>query len=196
MRGGRSDMEKLKAAVIGCGNAARIDHLPWYAANPHVRTVGLVDNDISRAKWCAQRWGGKAYDGLEEMLSREKPDLVSICSPVHLHAHHTIECARHGCHVICEKPMAPSLKECQKMIDSAKQNKTILGMGLNRRFNTGLIKTRQLIQSGQIGRVLFARAYWIVNYGPENLGFRAKLSSGGGIFQDVGSHFIDLCRWL
>jgi predicted dehydrogenase len=43
---------------------------------------------------------------------------------------------------------------------------------------------------------LFARAYWIVNYGPENLGFRAKLSSGGGIFQDVGSHFIDLCRWL
>ena len=187
-------MKDLKAAVIGCGDAARVDHLPWYAMSPDVEIVGVVDPDASKAEYCARRWGGKTYADVGKMLESERPDVVSVCTPVHLHADHTIACAQAGCHVLCEKPMAPTLTDCREMIAAADENKVTLGLGFMRRFNLGYGLARQIVQSGRIGRVLFARGYWIVNKAWD--GFRVELATGGGVFQDCGSHLVDLCRWL
>jgi predicted dehydrogenase len=185
---------RLKVAVIGCGDAARVGHLPWYAMNRDVEVVGLVDSTLSQAEYCADRWGGRCYTEVGEMLVREQPDVVSVCTPVHCHAAHTLQCAEAGCHVLCEKPMAPTLEECQKMIDAAQENGVRLGLGFMRRFNPGYALARDLVLSGGIGRVFFARGFWIVNVTWS--GFRVQLSTGGGVFQDCASHFIDLFRWL
>lgn len=190
-------MEKrLKAAVIGCGGAGIWIHIPWYAAHHEVELVGLVDTNITQAEKCAQKYGGRPYDNLTEMLDKEKPDMVSVATPPHLHAQHTIECLQHGCNVLCEKPMAPTLEECQKMIDCAKTNKVILGMSFDKRFSMVFQKMYEVILSGQIGRPLSIKANWDANCMGLQGSFRAKLCTGGGVFQDAGSHFIDLLSWL
>ncbi|MBC8234063.1 AAA family ATPase [bacterium] len=77
------------AAVIGCGGAARIDHIRWYAQHSDVALVGLADINEDAARFCAEKWGGRAYTDAEKMLKVERPDLVSIASPVAKHAEHT-----------------------------------------------------------------------------------------------------------
>lgn len=189
-------VKKLKVAVVGCGYAGSALHIPWYAANSEVELVGLVDSNITLAQECTKRWRGRAYNNITEMLDKENPDMVSVATPVHLHAQHTIECLKHSCHVLCEKPMAPTLEECQQMIDSAKENNVILGIGFDKRFNLGCEKAHEVILSGRIGKPLFMRVNWSANCAEMRSGtFRVKSSTGGGAFQDVGSHFIDLFRW-
>ena len=188
--------KKLKAAVIGCGYAGMVDHIPWYSAHPDIELVALVDSNLSQAESCAKRWEGKAYDNISEMLGVENPDVVSVCTPVHLHLQNAMECMNHGCHVLCEKPMAPRLEECQEMIDCAKENGVILGVGLDKRFSEGFRKAREIILSGDIGKVLFTRIHWAANLYDIDHGFRGELHTGGGVFQDCGSHFIDLIRWF
>jgi len=185
--------KKLKAAVVGCGGAGIGNHIPWYATNPKVELVGLVDINKQQAQGCSERWGGRVYSDIGEMLDKEKPHLVSIATPVHLHREQAIECLKYGCHVLCEKPMAPTLEEAQEMIDTAKDNKVILGIVFDKRFSLVYEKGRQLILSGEIGVPLFMRVNWVTNVSWS--GFRTKLYTGGGVFQDVGSHFIDLFRW-
>jgi len=71
----------------------------------------------------------------------------------------------------------------------------ILGMGLDKRFSEEFRKAREIILSEQIGKPLFVRIHWVANlYGADH-GFRGKLYTGGGVFQDCGSHFVDLIRW-
>lgn len=189
--------KKLKAAVIGCGGAGITNHIPWYARHKDVALVGLVDADISRAQDCAEEWSGRVYDDIQKMLERERPDIVSIATPVNLHTEQAIRCMSYGCAVLCEKPMAPTIEECQKMIDCAKTNKVILGIVFDKRFSIVSQKMREVIIAGQIGRPLSVRVNWGANCIDIWRGsFRTKLSTGGGVFQDVGSHFIDLLSWL
>lgn len=188
---------RLKVAVVGCGRAGITNHIPWYAEHPEAELVGLVDADIVKAERCAEKWGGKAYNNLTEMLDKEKPDMVSVATPVRLHRENTVECLRHNGHVLCEKPMAPTLEECQKMVSIAKEKNLILGIVSDRRFDPGYQRARQVILSGEIGKPLFFRVHWVANCVEMwSGGYRVKLETGGGTFQDNGSHFIDLSRWL
>ena len=82
--------ERLRAAVVGCGAAGVYNHIAWYATHPGVELAGLVDTDPERAATAAAQWGGSPYHDLDTMLERERPRLVSIATPVHLHAAHTM----------------------------------------------------------------------------------------------------------
>lgn len=188
-------MSKLKAAVIGCGAAGVINHIPWYAYHDDVELVGLVDANLPSAERCAKRWGGRAYASSGDMLEKERPDLVSIATPVHLHLPQTLEALNSGSHVLCEKPFARTPGECQQMIDLAGRKGLILGAALDKRFSLAFQRAHELIQAGQIGTPRFFRCHWSASIPPYD-SFRAKRMTGGGVFQDVGSHFIDLCSWL
>jgi predicted dehydrogenase len=189
-------MPRLKAAVVGCGGAGTINHLPWYAWHDDVELVGAVDVDLARAEWCAGRWGGRAYQSLGEMLAAERPDLVSIATPVHFHAEQTVEALRAGCHVLCEKPMARTLAECDEMIDAAARQQVMLGVALDKRFSPLFQRAHELIRAGEIGTLRFVRVHWTVSIDWGAGSFRSKRMTGGGVFEDVGSHFVDLCAWL
>lgn len=180
--------EKLKAGVIGCGGAAQIDHIPlgirksnWWAWRIRI---------LKRQNFAPRN--GAAIP--TEMLEKEKPDLVSVCSPVALHAEHTVAVAEQHCHLLCEKPMAPTLEECDRMISAANNNGVKLGMAFHKRHNVGLAEVRRKIKAGAIGEPIYLRTHRTMFAG-RSKGFRGQLSSGGGCFQDHGSHYIDQYRW-
>jgi len=189
-------MNKLKAAVIGCGGAGMINHIPWYACHEQVELVGLVDTNLSLGERCSKRWGGRAYASLCQMLEAEQPDVVSIATPVHLHARQAIQALEAGCHVLCEKPMARTLGECQQMIDRAEKKGLLLGVALDKRHSPVFQRADQLLRSGEIGEPRFIRVHWTVSMDWGKDSFRSQRYTGGGVFQDVGSHFVDLCIWL
>ena len=185
---------KLKAAVIGCGMAAKIDHIRWYAGNPDVDLVALADANLDAARFCAEHWGGKPYADAEEMLKVEQPDVVSVCSPVAKHCEHTVMAADYGAHVFTEKPMAPTIEECDQMIAAARRNNVTLGIAFHKRYNVGTEEVQRRIKAGDIGHPIFGRTHWTV-YAGHVRGFRGKLETGGGCFQDHGSHWLDQYRW-
>ncbi len=185
---------KLRAAVIGCGMAAKIDHIRWYAGHPDVDLVALADVNVNAAKFCAQHWGGKPYADAEEMLKIECPDVVSVCSPVAKHCQHSIMAADHGAHVLTEKPMAPTVEECDQMMEAARRNNVTLGVAFHKRYNAGAEEVRRRIKAGDIGQPIFGRTYWTI-YAGHTRESRGKLETGGGCFQDHGSHWLDQYRW-
>src|SRR6476620_1566366 len=108
----------MRAVIIGTGYIGRI----------HARLItelgGKVAAVAGRTLASAQAFGfGDAYDNVEQMLRAEKPDVVHVCSPNHLHTEHTLAALRSGAHVMCEKPMATSHDDCLRMIDAADKAK-------------------------------------------------------------------------
>lgn len=111
----------LRIGVIGCGKIAQVRHLPEYAENPDVQIAALADLNLERTKELAQRYGAKAYASDKELLADPSIDAVSICSANNSHAEMAIAALKAGKHVLCEKPMATTLEDCEAMVKAAEQ---------------------------------------------------------------------------
>ncbi len=166
-------MDTYRAVIVGLtGIGARRPkepaHLPLYQAaprshaavyhrHPHTDVVGVCDirqealdefkrnwNDV----WPAMHY----YTDYREMLETEKPDLVSVATPDHLHADITVDAANSGAKaILCEKPIATSLADADRMIAAAEANEVILSVEHTRRWNPSYHAARELIRSGEIG---------------------------------------------
>ncbi|MBU5445162.1 Gfo/Idh/MocA family protein [Paenibacillus sp. MSJ-34] len=195
-------MDQIKVAVIGCGSISKHRHIPEYAANPHVKLVAFCDPVIERAEQFAQLHGGKAYSDYEEMLNKEKPDAVSVCTPNFVHAPAAIAAAKAGAHVLVEKPMAASEAECEAMIEAARRTGVLLMVGHNQRYMPPHVKAKEILKSGVLGKVLTFRTSF-GHPGPESWSadgreswFFRKREAIMGAMGDLGVHKSDLIRWL
>ena len=94
--------------------AAKIDHTRWYAGCPDVALVAAADTNLDAANFYARHWGGRPYADAEEMVKTERPDVVSVCSPVAKHCEHTIMAADYGAHVFTEKPMPSAIQTARR----------------------------------------------------------------------------------
>lgn len=100
-------MDKLKAAIVGSGNIARMSHIPAYQNIENVEIVGIAGTNLKSAKSMADEFHIPAYyDNYLDMLKEYKPDIVSVCVPNKLHCQITLDALHAGCHVLCEKPPA------------------------------------------------------------------------------------------
>lgn len=108
--------KKIGVAVIGSGSIATYRHAPEYAANPNVELLAFVDRFPERAEKLAKKYDAKAFSKIEDALELKGVDAVSVCTPNAFHAPLTIAAFKAGKHVLCEKPMATSLKEAKDMI--------------------------------------------------------------------------------
>lgn len=106
--------------IIGCGKIAQVRHIPEYAAHPAARLAGYYDLNQERAQALAEQWGGQAYPTWEALLTDPAIDAVSICAANTAHAELTIAALRAGKHVLCEKPMATTLADCEAMAAAAR----------------------------------------------------------------------------
>lgn len=195
-------MEKLRVAVIGCGSIAQHRHLPEYKSNENVELIAVCDINEERALVVAEKYGVKAYRNYEELLSSGSVDAVSVCTPNYLHAPISIAALKAGIHVLCEKPMATSKEEAEAMIAASKESGKKLMIGHNQRFVPSHQKARQLIRSGEIGKIYsFRTAFghggpegWSVD-GKESWFFQ-KEKAFVGAMGDLGVHKTDLLRFV
>ena len=190
----------LRIAVIGCGKITQVRHAPEYAENPNCELVGWYDALPGRAQAMAEQYGGQACASIDDLLALQ-PDAVSVCVANCDHASVTIRALEAGCHVLCEKPMAVTLEECEAMTQAAQRTGRRLMLGHNQRFNRAHQEARRMIASGEMGRVLSFHTMF-GHPGPEgwtgsnNSWFYDKKRAAFGALADLGIHKTDLLHFL
>lgn len=186
-----------RIAVIGAGWAARIAHLPAYAANG-ITPVAIADLNRDVAAEQAKRHGiPNVYADWREMIEKEKPEAVSVCVPNVHHREPVLGCLAAGAHVLCEKPIATSVAEAEEMFAAAKSAGKSLMAAQNWRWNENSRAIRRIVDSGDMGEVYYAEATALRRMGIPTWGmFHYKEHSHGGALLDVGVHMLDLAIYL
>jgi predicted dehydrogenase len=152
---------KYRAAIAGCGRIATA-HARSYTADPRVELVACADIDNDAACRLASEFGiPEQYRNYQEMLERERPDLVSICTHHQLHAPMTVETARlaRPKAILCEKPIALDLRSADEMIATCRASGTLLLVGHQRRFGRQYVAAREAVANGSIGEVITVEAF-------------------------------------
>ena len=193
----------LNVAVLGCGKIAQVRHIPEYAANSHVKLVGFYNPTSSRAEDMAKKYGGKVYLSPEEEFADPAVDAVSVCSANYAHASLTIAALKAGKHVLCEKPMATTLEDCEAMLAEAKKAGKRLLIAQNQRLAKAHTAAKGLLDEGLIGDVITFRTTfghggpetWSITPG-KNTWFFDKKRAAMGAMADLGIHKTDLIRYL
>lgn len=193
----------LNIGIIGCGKIAQVRHIPEYDVNKNCRLVGFYDRSLSRAEEMVQKYGGVAYGSYQELLENEEIDAVSVCVPNHLHAEITIAALHSGKHVLCEKPMATTISDCEAMVMAAEKAGKKLLIGHNQRLTPAHKKAKKLIEEGLIGDIItFKTTFghsgpetWSINPGSDVWFFDKKAAVMGAI-GDLGIHKTDLIQYL
>ena len=193
----------IRVGIIGCGKIAQVRHIPEYVANPHAEIRGFYDLNTKRAQELAEKYGGKAYESYEALLADPEIDAVSVCAANHVHAEISIAALKAGKHVLCEKPMAISLEECEAMVQAAKVSGKYLMIGQNQRLAKAHSKARELIASGAIGKVLTFRTIfghggpetWSIDPG-SNVWFFDRSKAAMGALADLGIHKTDMIQYV
>ncbi len=189
--------EKVTFALVGCGTIG--DRHAGHIARLS-RLVAVCDVKPERAELFAQRYGAKAYVDLGAMLAAHpEVDVVSVCTPNGLHAAHTIAALRAGFHVLCEKPMALSVGDCERMIAASHRAERKLFIVKQNRFNPPVVAVRDLVRSGKLGQILGVQVNCFWNRGEEyykSSDWRGTKALDGGVLYTQFSHFVDLVHWL
>lgn len=192
-----SDRNVLRWGLIGCGDISRKRVAPALRDLADADLVAVNRAQFERAEEFAAEFGArKVYREWMELLEDPEIDAVYVATPVDLHAPVTIAAAEAGKQVLCEKPMALDLSQCDEMIRACRLNRVKLGVAYYRRFYPVVRRVTELIVSGQIGRVILAQinAFEFFNPGPDHprAWFVSKERAGGGPMFDFGCHRIEV----
>lgn len=193
----------IRVGIIGCGKIAQVRHIPEYAENPDAELAAFFSPNRVRAEEQAEKYGGKVYDTVDELLADPSIDAVSICAANYAHAELSIKALNAGKHVLCEKPMATNLHDCEAMVECARNNKKFLMIGHNQRLAKAHVTAKQLIDQGVIGNIISFRTTfghggpetWSISPG-KNVWFFDKKRAAMGVMADLGVHKTDLIQYL
>ena len=188
--------QRVRLGIVGCGAVSQRLHLPAVARVPQIECAAFVDKDLNRARQLAE--------GFEPVIATTDyrdlyghVDAVLIALPNWLHASAGIDFLDQRVHVLVEKPMAPSVAECEAMVRASQRSGATLAVAHMRRFfpNRQLLKT--FVQTGRLGELQrLEMSDGIVSDWPQSLGFFRKERAGGGVLIDMGVHELDILLWL
>jgi predicted dehydrogenase len=191
-------MNTVNWVVAGIGDIAHKRVIPAIQSEPRSRLVGFVTRDAAKT---AAYPGTRAWSSVEEAVADPAVDAVYIALPVALHAAAAITALRAGKHVLCEKPMAMDFAEAERMVAEGRAANSnsgcLFGVSYYRRLYPKLVRAKQLIAEGAIGRPILAEVNchsWLEIAGREWLADPAL--SGGGPLYDIASHRIDAMNLL
>jgi 1,5-anhydro-D-fructose reductase (1,5-anhydro-D-mannitol-forming) len=192
----------LNWIVIGIGDISTRRVIPAIQAEPRSRLYGLLTRDPAKAAPYSTET--KIWANLDDALADAAVDAVYVATPVFLHSPQTIASLRAGKHVLCEKPMAMNEAEARSMVEAAGRNNRKFGVAYYRRAYPKLLRAKQLLEAGAIGKPVFAeltchgwfdgKAYDGHDRGRHWLVDPAK--AGGGPLYDIASHRIDVLNFL
>ncbi|MEO8229172.1 MAG: Gfo/Idh/MocA family oxidoreductase [Chloroflexota bacterium] len=186
----------LRAAVVGAGFIG-VEHAAAYAADPAAELIAIVDADPARAAGVAKAHGGRPYPSVSAMLDDARPEVVSVSVPTAVHRPVVSEIAAAGGHVLLEKPMAPSVADCDAIAAACEAAGVTLMLGFTHRFHRELLEARRIIASGELGEPVFAQdVFAFGEHGPWPAWYYDQTLSGGGELMHDAVHMVDRLAWL
>lgn len=187
-------MHTIKLAVIGAGLIGR-RHARIAVESPRCRLVALCDTDRDCQSF-ARELGSGFYTDLEEMIDKETPDGVIIATPTELHAEVGSRCAERRMHLLVEKPIASSLEQACRLVEAADRNDVQLMVGHHRRFSPLIQTARDIVQRGELGRLVAVSALWLALKPGAYFETGWRTRPGGGPVLINLIHDIDSLRYI
>ncbi len=189
--------ETIRFGVVGLGHFAQVAVLPALHQLQDVKIAALVSGSAEKLATLGDRYDvphRSGYEDLEALLASGELDAVYVATPNDRHAEHTIMTAQHGVHVLCEKPMAPSARECERMIEAAEENDIRLMIAYRLHFESGNLSSIDAIEQGRIGSPRLFNSVFTLQVRPENTRIQAR--AGAGPLYDIGTYCINAARYL
>jgi len=196
---------KINVGVVGLGMMGQM-HLGCYAANSKAQIVAVCDGNPNKLSGQSKVEGNLANDNevdlsgvsktsrLEDLLANPDIDLLDLCLPTRKHANATIAALEAGKHVLCEKPMAWSIEECDRVIEAQEKSGKFVMIGHCLRFWPQYVRAHQILQSGSLGRVLYA-SFRRAGGAPTWSRWLMDGAQSGGVLLDMHVHDIDTALW-
>ncbi len=192
-------MEKIRTAIIGCGKVAAT-HAKAYTALPDSQLVAVCDVKSEYAKKLGADYSVPVYSDVEKMIRDADVQAVSVCTPHPQHAEMICRAASAGVHVICEKPLASSLSDCDRAIAACDQANVKLAIISQRRLYWPVTRMIRAIETGKIGRPILGTMEVMGWRSPEYYqmdSWRGKWKDeGGGVMVNQTPHQLDLLCWM
>lgn len=190
-------MQKLNWGLIGCGDISRKRVAPALRDLSDCELIAVNRANAALAEEFAREFGARRwYHHWRELLADAEVEAVYIATPVSLHAEQTIAAAEAGKHVLCEKPMALSVAECDRMIAACAANGVKLGIAYYRHFYPVLQRVKEILAAGTIGVPVLAQVNAFERFNPApgepRYWFVQKENAGGGPMMDFGCHRIEV----
>jgi predicted dehydrogenase len=186
----------VRWGVLGCANIALTKVLPAMQRAPSCDVVAIASRDGARARDAADTLGiARSYGSYQELLDDSEVEAVYIPLPNHLHAEWTLAAAAAGKHVLCEKPLAMSVAEAERMIEGCDKAGVLLMEAFMYRLHPLWQKARKLVAAGTIGDLRAIQTFFSYrNVDPVNI--RNIAAYGGGALMDIGCYAIDVARMM
>jgi len=190
----------LKFALVGCGRIAK-RHSELLGLNQieNASLVAVCDIIEEKAKKIGEQFNVPYYTDMDEMMKKEKIDVVSVLTESGYHAKNVINLAKYGKHVVVEKPMALTIDDADEMIKACDENNARLFVVKQNRFNVPVVKLRQAVEAGRFGKLVLGtvRVRWSRNQAYyDQADWRGKWSMDGGVLTNQASHHVDLLEWM
>jgi predicted dehydrogenase len=194
--------KRVGYAVVGLGSISQVAVLPAFAHSKKAKLVAVVSGDKKKAQKFAEQFkAGDAfsYAELAKCLSNPEVEAVYIATPPGEHEKYAVAAAKSGKHVLCEKPLAATVKQARNMVETCRHNKVQFMTAYRKYFEPSSVTLKNMISKGELGRIdvihtLFTELRPFGDQSPSWL-FSRKLC-GGGPLTDLGVYCVNTCRWL
>ena len=191
-----SNTGKVKVGIIGSQFEADIHACAFKIAPDEAEVVAVASPTPGNAAALAQKYNiPRVFTDYRTMLAERDIEMVTIAAPNHLHADMTVACAKAGKHIVCEKPLAMTIEEGEKMISAARQHGVLLMYAEELFFTPKYVKAKEMADAGAFGKVHLVKQSE-KHFGPHSPWFWDVSKSGGGAFMDLGCHGIAFCYWF
>jgi len=197
-----TNKKRVGYALVGLGNISQRAVLPAFRHSRKAKLAAVVSSDLKKAKRLAAAFGASSwytYDDYDRCLANPDVDAVFIATDNGTHARYSVRAAEAGRHVLCEKPMANTVEECQRMIRACRDNKVRLMIAYRKYFEPASLALKKLITSDKLGKLKIIHSAFTIFLPPNNKVPTWHLdyqSAGGGSLVDVGIYCINTIRWL
>lgn len=191
---------RLGAAILGTGDVSG-EHIRAYQANPHTEVRAILSRDRARAEAKAAQHGlsnCRAYTDLDELLQSDEIDVVSICTPHHLHVEQGVACAQAGKHVIVEKPVALDLAGLRRLDTAVRENGVRSVVSFVLRWNPLFETIRAILADGLIGDLFYGEVDYLHGITADLALYPwvSRRAFGGTALLTAGCHAVDSLRWF
>ena len=195
-------VKRVGYAVVGLGSISQVAVLPAFAHSKKAKLVAVVSGDKKKAQKLAEQFKANrafTYPEFTKCLNNPEVETVYIATPPGEHEKYAVAAARAGKHVLCEKPLAATVKQARNMVDTCRRNKVQFMTAYRKYFEASSVTLKNMISKGDLGRIdvihtLFSELRPFGDQSPSWL--FSKTLCGGGPLTDLGVYCLNTCRWL